>query len=66
MIQKLIIKYLCPDCKHKFSSMKNVNQHIRKTGCNHFIKVNLNDYFSKPQIQEIVSSSVKYLGIESA
>ena len=54
-------KYPCPDCKSKFSSIKNVNHHIRKTGCNHFIKVTIQDYFSTTQIQEIVSSSVKYL-----
>ena len=57
-------KYPCPDCKCKFSSIKNVNQHIRKTGCNHFSKVTIQDFFSNKQILEIVSASVKYLGMD--
>jgi len=57
----MIKKYGCPECKGRFKTIRDVNQHISKTGCNNKTKVSIGDYFSINQIQEIVLSSVKYL-----
>ena len=51
---------MCFDCKKKFTTIQNVNQHITKTGCNEKRKVTIEDYFSDQQINELENSSYKY------
>ena len=52
--------YKCPECPKRFKSIKDVNQHISKTGCNESKKVTIKDYFSDIQIMELENSSYKY------
>lgn len=52
--------YKCLTCLNKFGSIKDVNQHIAKTGCNETKKVTIKDYFSDVQIRELENASYKY------
>jgi len=55
-----------PNCKMRFAKIQDVNQHIKKTGCNENQKVTVADYFSIPQMQELISSSIKYLSSKTS
>lgn len=39
--------FVCVDCNDRFASLKNLNMHIRKTGCNNDKILSDKDYLIK-------------------
>jgi hypothetical protein len=55
----------CPDCPKKYNNLKDLNQHIKKSGCNNSEKIQLADFFEVLGIDKIIAkfSSSPFLSI---
>ena len=60
MIDTYEIKFKCKTCKKWFKTIRDVNRHIARAGCNEKNKVKPTDYFTENQLRDLYKYNIVY------